>query len=91
MNVGDEPLPAAVMVRLSDEDRAIYEGEAIYRPAKPHPQTGLAVPQIGIPDDAMAGRPRAAGRMRLTIGGEEAEVVAVYLERVSTCWWFVLA
>lgn len=86
-----EPPAAGVHVRLDEAGgRAIYEGEAIYRPGKPHPQSGEAVPQIGIPDDAMRERPRADGRYVLRLRGESFAAGAVYLERVITCWWFVL-
>lgn len=78
-------------VRLLEADgRVVYEGEAIYRPQKPHPLGGENVPQIGVPDAVMPERPRDDEGYRLSIGDEGLEVVAVYLERIASCWWFVL-
>jgi hypothetical protein len=45
---------------------------------------------IGVPDDSLQERPTAGTSYRIRIGGNELSVESVYLERVSTCWWFVL-
>lgn len=86
-----EPAAAGVRVRLEETGgRVIYEGEAIYRPGKLHPQSGDPTPQVGIPDDAMRERPRGDGRYTLRFRGDSIPASLVYLERVITCWWFVL-
>ena len=72
------------------EGRTLYQGEAIYRPRKPHPLTGEPAPQIGIPDDAMAERPERERRYRIWFNGEEIPTTDFYLERVVTFWWFLL-
>jgi hypothetical protein len=81
---------ARVQIRL-EGGGVVYEGEAIYRPAKPHPRDGQPVPQVGVPDDNLGERPRGDASYTLRLRGEDIPVAAVYLERVSTCWWFVLA
>lgn len=68
----------------------IYAGEAIYRPAKPHPTTGIPAPMVGIPDDSLRTRPSATVTYQVRIEAERIRAAVVYLERVSTCWWFVL-
>ena len=86
-----EPAAAGVSIRLDEASgRMIYQGEAIYRPSKPHPQSAAPVPQVGIPDDAMRERPRGDAHYVLQLRGEAIPAEAVYLERVITCWWFVL-
>lgn len=80
-----------VRIRLIGEnDETLYEGEAVYRLDKPHPQSGEPVPQIGIPDAAMAVRPRGDAGYRLGFTAEELSVTGLYLDRVATCWWFIL-
>ena len=86
----NRPAYAAHVRLLQADERLVYEGEAIYRPRKPHPLTGEDLPQIGIPDDVMAERPSDDARYRLQAGEEILEVSSVYLERIATCWWFVL-
>jgi len=92
--VNDEPPPrssfAAFVEVLVIEGGLVYSGEAIYRPGKPHPATGIPSPMIGVPDDDMNIRPSGLGLYSVSISGEPIPAVAVYLERVSTCWWFVL-
>ncbi len=68
----------------------LYSGEAVYRPARPHPMTGARVPMLGVPDDSLDRRPSTEVAYRVRTRGEEIPVLGVYLERVSTCWWFVL-
>lgn len=81
----------AVYVQLDDPDgRTVYAGEAIYRSAKAHPRTRASAPQVGIPDDAMSERPQADVTYRLWLNAESIPVAGVYLERVATCWWFIL-
>jgi hypothetical protein len=71
-------------------DATIYEGEALYRPAKPHPATSAPEPTIGIPDAAMATRPAPDQAYRIWFNGDRIAITAIYLERVASCWWFVL-
>jgi hypothetical protein len=80
-----------VRATLLDEcDEAVYEGEAVYRPARPHPLNGEPVPQLGIPDDAMLARPQGDKGYRLRIREQVVQATAIYLDRVATCWWFLL-
>lgn len=82
----------AAYVQIDTPDgQTIYTGEAIYRPQKPHPLTGKPLPTIGIPDDAMPVRPSSSTPYDVWYNGERIPTTAVYLERVATCWWFVLA
>jgi hypothetical protein len=81
---------AYVQVDRSDGG-TLYAGEAIYRPRKPHPSSGEPLPMIGIPDDGMPDRPLASAAYDIWYNGERIAASAVYLERVSTCWWFILA
>ena len=71
-------------------DSPLYSGEVIYRPTKPHPVTGEPAPMVGIPDDSLRRRPATELPYRIRLRGEEIGVLSVFLERVSTCWWFVL-
>ncbi len=81
----------AAFVEIRDAGGAVvYSGEAIYRPAKTDPTTGAPAPTIGVPDDAMKLRPSGLGHYAIWLSGEPISTAAVYLERVSTCWWFVL-
>src|SRR5437764_1420037 len=81
----------AAYVELEDSaGRVIYSGEAIYRPARAHPVSGVPSPTIGVPDDDMRERPAASEGLAVRLSGERIPVEAAYLERVSTCWWFVL-
>ncbi|MGI8550723.1 MAG: hypothetical protein ACR2PL_08040 [Dehalococcoidia bacterium] len=81
----------AVHVRLKEENgRVLYAGEAIYRPRKPHPLSNEPWPQLGILDDAMPERPQGDGHYRRAFPDEEVAATGVYLERVVTCWWFLL-
>jgi hypothetical protein len=80
----------AAQVEIRTDDQVLYSGEAIYRPRKPHPTTGAPAPMIGVPDDAMKLRPSTHDHYQLTVDGRDVPAAAVYLERVSTCWWFVL-
>jgi hypothetical protein len=81
----------AAFVEITDAEGAvIYSGEAIYRPAKAHPMTGELSPTVGVPDDSMAVRPSGLNTYAVSLSGERVPAAAVYLERVSTCWWFVL-
>lgn len=87
-----EPAGHAAYVQLVDlAGHALYEGEAIYRPRRADPRNGEPAPQVGIPDDAMHERPDGAGVYRLWFNGELLDLQGLYLERVSTCWWFLLA
>ncbi len=87
-----ERMPARhVRIELINPDRSLlYAGEAIYRFAKPHPETGEPRPMIGVPDDSIQACPSAGTPYRIRVNGSEVSVESVYLERVSTCWWFVL-
>ncbi len=81
----------AAFVEIADADGiVVYSGEAIYRPAKAHPGTGTPSPTVGVPDDAMTNRPSGNESYTVSLSGERLPAAAVYLERVSTCWWFVL-
>jgi hypothetical protein len=68
----------------------LYTGEAIYRPRKPHPITGVPSIMIGVPDDDMQTRPSNGEGYVVSISGEPIPASQVYLERVPTCWWFIL-
>ena len=82
----------AAYVELRDAaDAVIYAGEAIYRPSRRHPQTGQPSPTIGIPDDLMPQRPDGTEGLSVNLSGERIPVDFAFLERVSTCWWFVLS
>jgi hypothetical protein len=82
----------AAFIEITDAEGAVvYSGEAIYRPAKAHPTTGAPTPTVGVPDDAMAVRPSGLKSYAVSLSGERIPAAAVYLERISTCWWFVLA
>jgi hypothetical protein len=81
----------AAYVELEDADgRVIYSGEAIYRPARSHPVTRIPSPTVGIPDDDLPERPAETEGLAMRISGERIPIDVAYLERVSTCWWFVL-
>jgi len=82
---------AAYVEIESPDGSTLYSGEAIYRPQRPHPLTGDPVPTIGIPDDDMAARPSPPIEYAVWYNGDRIRASTVYLERVSTCWWFVLA
>jgi hypothetical protein len=85
-----EPSSFGVSVSIAGDDGSpIYNGEAIYRPRKPHPTTGAPVPMIGVPDDAKPIRP-LANTYVVSVDGDEVQTTGVYLERVSTYWWFIL-
>jgi hypothetical protein len=45
---------------------------------------------IGVPDDDMQTRPSNGEGYVVSISGEPIPASQVYLERVSTCWWFIL-
>jgi hypothetical protein len=82
----------AAYVELEDSaGQVIYAGEAIYRPARPHPVRGAPVPTVGIPDDSMPRRPDQTSGFAVRLSGERIPIETAYLERVSTCWWFVLS
>jgi hypothetical protein len=87
-----EPTTSAAYVRLEGHDgEVLYSGESIYRPGKPHPRSGEPRPTVGIPDDAMRVRPSADATEAVWLDDERILVEAVYLDRVATCWWFILS
>jgi hypothetical protein len=72
-----------------------YDGAAILR-SRPHPVGGEARLQLGVPDDALGFRPSTAVTyaVRIEEGDGTAHEYAcdgVWLERVQTSWWFILA
>jgi hypothetical protein len=87
-----EPLTSFnVLVEIfNSSGEALYSGEAIYRPKKAHPVSQDRVPMFGVPDASMLIRPAPSETYQVRVKNEEIAVDAVYLERVSTCWWFVL-
>jgi hypothetical protein len=84
------PSFAAYVELESSDGGVVYSGEAIYRPDRRDPVTALQSPTIGIPDDSMARRPREAESYAMHLSGERIPVKRLFLDRVSTCWWFVL-
>jgi hypothetical protein len=86
----ERPSYAAYVEVETPNGESIYAGEAIYRPAKADPRTGLPAPTIGIPDDAMPTRPDGGTHYRSWLNGELIATRDIYLERVATCWWFPL-
>jgi hypothetical protein len=85
------PSSYGVTISITEKDgREIYRGDAIYRPGKAHPATGQPVPMIGVPDDSKPVRPSSTVTYVISIGDDELQAAGVYLERVSTCWWFIL-
>jgi hypothetical protein len=86
-----ESSSSGISVSIADDGGSlVYSGEAIYRPRKPHPTTGAPVPMIGVPDDAKPKRPDTTKTYVVSVDGEQLFTTGVYLERVSTCWWFIL-
>jgi hypothetical protein len=75
---------------VAADGETLFSGEAIYRPGRPHPVTGERLPMLGVPDDSLGLRPSPEASYRVRVRGEEIGVLNLYLERVSTCWWFVL-
>ena len=69
-----------------------FHGAAVLR-TRPHPLSGVPALQLGVPDDVLGFRPRLGASYTIAVDGEPTSYVshAVWLERVQSSWWFVLA
>lgn len=89
-----DPGAEGVAAGITGDDGTRFAGAAVLR-TRPHPQTGVPVLQLGVPDEALGFRPRPGVGYRVHVervdgGSSDYHSAGAWLERVQSSWWFLL-